>query len=288
LSLANALKKAGRFLLAGLPTTAKKTYLALILIFMYAPIIILIVFSFNASKSRANWGGFTLSWYVELAKDPTILKALYNTLTIAALSSAIAVVIGTTAAVGIDAMRGFMKKAALAITNIPVINPDIVTGVSLMVLFIYVLKFIPGLKLGYFTLLLSHVAFNTSYVILSVMPRLRRMDPNLYEAALDLGASPAQGFLKVILPEIAPGVFTGAMLAFTMSLDDFVVSFFTTGSGVSNLSILIYSMARRGVNPKINALSAIMFMAVLILLYLVNLSDSSKAKKAREMGIRNS
>ncbi|MDR2749585.1 MAG: ABC transporter permease [Clostridiales bacterium] len=255
---------------------------------MYAPIIILIVFSFNASKSRANWGGFTLSWYVELAKDPTILKALYNTLTIAALSSAIAVVIGTTAAVGIDAMRGFMKKAALAVTNIPVINPDIVTGVSLMVLFIYVLKFIPGLKLGYFTLLLSHVAFNTSYVILSVMPRLRRMDPNLYEAALDLGASPAQGFLKVILPEIAPGVFTGAMLAFTMSLDDFVVSFFTTGSGVSNLSILIYSMARRGVNPKINALSAIMFMAVLILLYLVNLSDSSKAKKAREMGIRNS
>jgi spermidine/putrescine transport system permease protein len=288
LSLANALKKAGRFLLAGLPTTAKKAYLALILIFMYAPIIILIVFSFNASKSRANWGGFTLSWYVELAKDPTILKALYNTLTIAALSSAIAVVIGTTAAVGIDAMRGFMKKAALAVTNIPVINPDIVTGVSLMVLFIYVLKFIPGLKLGYFTLLLSHVAFNTSYVILSVMPRLRRMDPNLYEAALDLGASPAQGFLKVILPEIAPGVFTGAMLAFTMSLDDFVVSFFTTGSGVSNLSILIYSMARRGVNPKINALSAIMFMAVLILLYLVNLSDSSKAKKAREMGIRNS
>jgi spermidine/putrescine transport system permease protein len=266
-----------------LKNTLKKGYLSLVLAFMYAPIIILIIFSFNASKSRAVWGGFTLGWYVELIKDPTILKALYNTITIALLSSAIAVVIGTTAAVGIDAMGGFMKRFSMAVTNIPVINPDIVTGVSLMVLFIYFFKFFPGLKLGYMTLLLSHVAFNTSYIILSVLPRLRQMDPNLFEAALDLGASPVQGFMKVILPEIAPGVVTGAMLAFTMSLDDFVVSFFTTGSGVSNLSILIYSMARRGVNPKINALSTLMFIAVLALLYLVNLSDSSKARKEKQL-----
>ncbi|MDR1538782.1 MAG: ABC transporter permease [Clostridiales bacterium] len=246
---------------------------------MYAPILILIIFSFNASKSRANWSGFTLSWYAELINDPSIMKALYNTITIALLSSAIATVIGTTAAVGIEALGSLTKRIVLAITNIPVVNPDIVTGVSLMVLYIYIFKFFPSLKLGYATLLLSHTAFNTSYIILSVLPKLRQMDPNLYEAALDLGASPAQGFFKVILPEIMPGVVTGAMLAFTMSLDDFVVSFFTTGSGVNNLSILIYSMARRGVNPKINALSTLMFLVVLVLLYLVNRSDSSKAKK---------
>ncbi|MDR1533169.1 MAG: ABC transporter permease [Clostridiales bacterium] len=248
------------------------------LTFMYAPILILIIFSFNASKSRANWTGFTLNWYVELFRDPSILKALYNTITIALLSSFFATVLGTAAAVGIDALGGKAKRAVMAVTNIPVMNPDIVTGVSLMILFIFVFKFFPAMKLGYVTLLLSHIAFNTSYVILSVLPKLRHMDGNLYEAALDLGASPALGFFKVILPEIMPGVVTGAMLAFTMSIDDFVVSFFTTGSGVNNLSILIYSMARRGINPKINALSALMFIVVLTLLYLVNASDNSKVK----------
>jgi len=254
----------------------KRFYLGLMLLFMYAPIAILIIYSFNASKSRAVWAGFTLDWYVALFKDPDIARALYNTLTIAFFSSVIATVIGTTAAVGIDAMRGFRKTAIMGITNIPVVNPDIVTGVSLMILYIAIFRFIPGLKLGYGTMLLSHVAFNTSYIILSVLPKLRQMDKNLYEAALDLGATPAAGFFKVILPEILPGIITGALLAFTMSLDDFVVSFFTTGSGVSNLSILIYSMARRGINPKINALSTLMFIAVLLLLYLVNLTDSTK------------
>jgi spermidine/putrescine transport system permease protein len=258
----------------------KKIYLALMLVFMYAPIVILIVFSFNGSKSRAHWSGFTLSWYVELFRDPSILKALYNTLTIALLSSAAATVLGTAAAIGMDALGGKAKKILLAVTNIPVMSPDIVTGVSLMILYIFAFKFFPALKLGYGTLLLSHVAFNTSYVILSVLPRLRNMDENLYEAALDLGASPLLGFFKVILPEIMPGVVTGAMLAFTMSLDDFVVSFFTTGSGVNNLSILIYSMARRGVNPKINALSALMFVVVLVLLYLVNRSDRGAEEAA--------
>ncbi|MDR3240330.1 MAG: ABC transporter permease [Clostridiales bacterium] len=248
------------------------------LLFMYAPILILIAFSFNASKSRANWTGFTLRWYWEMFLDPSILKALYNTLTIAILSSCAATLLGTAAALGIDAMRGAGKKVVMIVTNIPVVNPDIVTGVSLMILYIFIFKFFPSMKLGYATLLLSHIAFNTSYVILSVLPRLRRMDPNLYEAALDLGASPMRGFFKVILPEIMPGVITGAMLAFTMSLDDFVVSFFTTGSGVNNLSILVYSMARRGVNPKINALSTLMFIVVMVLLYLINRSDSGKKK----------
>ncbi|MDR2649204.1 MAG: ABC transporter permease [Clostridiales bacterium] len=248
------------------------------LAFMYAPIALLIVYSFNASKSRANWTGFTFDWYIALINDPEISKALYNTLTIAVLSSAISAVIGTAAAVGADAMRGIKKSLIMAVTNIPVVNPDIVTGVSLMILYIAVFRFFPGLKLGYGTLLLSHVAFNTSYIILSVLPKLRQMDDNLYEAALDLGATPAAGFFKVILPEILPGIVTGALLAFTMSLDDFVVSFFTTGSGVSNLSILIYSMARRGVNPKINALSTIMFVVVLLLLYIINRTDTTKKK----------
>ena len=246
------------------------------LLFMYAPIAILIIYSFNASKSRAVWAGFTLDWYVALFKDPDIARALYNTLTIAFFSSVIATVIGTTAAVGIDAMRGFRKTAIMGITNIPVVNPDIVTGVSLMILYIAIFRFIPGLKLGYGTMLLSHVAFNTSYIILSVLPKLRQMDKNLYEAALDLGATPAAGFFKVILPEILPGIITGALLAFTMSLDDFVVSFFTTGSGVNNLSILIFSMARRGINPKINALSTLMFVSVLVLLYVINKTDTTK------------
>jgi spermidine/putrescine transport system permease protein len=249
---------------------------------MYAPIVILIVFSFNASKSRARWDGFTFAWYVELFKDPNIIKALYNTLSIALLSSLLATVIGASAAIGIHGLRGPVKKIVMGVTNIPVVNPDIVTGVSLMILYIYIFKFFPALKLGYLTLLLSHTAFNTSYVILSVLPKLRQLDANRYEAALDLGASPIYGFYKVILPEIWPGVITGAMLAFTMSLDDFVVSFFTTGSGVNNLSILIYSMARRGVNPKINALSTIMFVVVLALLYLVNRSDTAKQKNIEE------
>lgn len=256
----------------------KQFYLGFMLAFMYAPIALLIVYSFNASKSRANWTGFTFDWYIALINDPEISKALYNTLTIAVLSSAISAVIGTAAAVGADAMRGIKKSLIMAVTNIPVVNPDIVTGVSLMILYIAVFRFFPGLKLGYGTLLLSHVAFNTSYIILSVLPKLRQMDDNLYEAALDLGATPAAGFFKVILPEILPGIVTGALLAFTMSLDDFVVSFFTTGSGVSNLSILIYSMARRGVNPKINALSTIMFVVVLLLLYIINRTDTTKKK----------
>ena len=259
----------------------KRVYLSLMLLFMYAPIAILIIYSFNASKSRANWTGFTLNWYIALFQDPEISKALYNTLTIALFSSGIAAVIGTAAAVGIDAMKGFQKSLVMGITNIPVVNPDIVTGVSLMILYIAVFRFFPGLKLGYGTLLLSHVAFNTSYIILSVLPKLRQMDKNLYEAALDLGATPMAGFFKVIMPEIMPGIITGILLAFTMSLDDFVVSFFTTGSGVNNLSILIYSMARRGVNPKINALSTIMFVVVLLLLYIINRTDTTKKNNER-------
>lgn len=254
----------------------KRAYLFLILVFLYAPIIVLIIFSFNESKSRVKWTGFSLKWYVELFKDPNIMKALYYTILIAVLSSLIAVIIGTFAAFGINNMPKFQRKIILNITNIPVLNPDIVTGVSLMILFIFIFNTFNFGSLGFTTLLLAHITFNIPYVILSVLPKLRQLDKNLFEAGLDLGASPMQTFFKVILPEIMPGVITGAMLSFTMSLDDFVISFFTTGSGVSNLSIAIYSMTKQSINPKVNALSTLMFVVVLILLYLIKKRDNSK------------
>jgi spermidine/putrescine transport system permease protein len=243
----------------------KRFYVFLIFLFLYAPIVVLIIFSFNNSKSRGHWDGLTLKWYVELFKDPRIMKTLYYTMAIAVLSSLAATIFGTAAAIGIDSMTKIRKRLVMNITYLPVLNPDIVTGVALMLLFIFV-----NLKLGFLTLLLAHITFNIPYVILSVLPKLKQLNKHLYEAALDLGAPPFYAFRKVILPEIMPGVITGALLAFTLSIDDFVISFFTTGSGVSNLSILIYSMAKRGINPKLNALSTIMFVTVLILLIIVD------------------
>ncbi len=251
-------------------------YSVLIFLFLYAPIVVLIIFSFNSEKSRAKWGGFSLRWYQELFRDTEIMQALTTTLTVALLSSLIAVLIGTAAAVGIMAMRKRMKKLYMNVTYLPMLNADIVTGVSLLLIFTAL-----GMRLGYMTLLLAHVTFNIPYVILSVMPKLKQLDPNLNEAAQDLGASPLTAFFKVVLPEISPGIITGALLAFTMSIDDFVISFFTTGSGVSTLSIYIYSMARRGIKPEINALSALMFIVVLALLLVINLR-SSKEKSASD------
>lgn len=256
----------------------KRLYLGFILLFLYAPIVVLMVYSFNSSKSRGRWGGFTLKWYVELFRDRQIMQALWNTLLIAVLSALIATVIGTASAIGINAMKKLPKKIVLGINNLPVLNPDIVTGVSLMILFIFAFNVIKAGSLGFVTLLLAHIAFNIPYVILSVLPKLRQLDKNMYEAALDLGAPPVTAFFKVILPEITPAIVSGMILAFTLSLDDFIISFFTTGAGVSNLSIIIYSMARRGVNPKINALSTIIFFVVMALLYLINRMDSEKLK----------
>lgn len=257
----------------------KRFYSFIIFFFLYAPIIVLIIFSFNNSKSRANWDGFTLKWYAQLFRDDDIMKSLYYTVVIAVVSSLFATIIGTAAAIGIHNMKKLKKAIVMNLTYLPVVNPDIVTGISLMILFIFV-----KLQLGFVTLLLAHITFNIPYVILSVMPKLKQLNKHLYEAALDLGATPLHAFWKVILPEIMPGVVTGALLAFTLSLDDFVISFFTTGSGVSNLSIMIYSMARRGINPKINALSTIMFVTVLLLLIIVN-KRMSKDNKTLRKGI---
>lgn len=254
----------------------RKFYISLVFLFLYAPILVLIVFSFNESKSRGNWSGFTFKWYASLFKNDSIMNALYNTLTIALFSAVIATVIGTAAAIGIHNMGGFRKTLVMNATYLPVINADIVTGISLMLLFRLI-----NIPFGYFSLLLAHITFNIPYVILSVMPKLRQLNKHLFEAAQDLGATPLYAFRKVILPEIMPGVVTGMLLSFTLSIDDFVISFFTKGEGVSNLSITIYSMARRGIKPEINALSTIMFVTVLALLLIVNMRMTKENKNQK-------
>lgn len=246
-------------------TFLKRGYTFLIFFFLYAPILVLIIFSFNESKSRANWTGFTFKWYQQLFEDQYILNALYNTISIALLSALIATVLGTAAAIGIHAMKKYPKLFVMNVTYLPILNPDIVTGISMMLLFIFI-----KLPLGYLSLLLAHITFNIPYVILSVLPKLKQLNKHTLEAALDLGATPVYAYRKVVLPQINSGIITGFLLAFTLSVDDFVISFFTTGSGVSNVAIYIYSMARRGINPEINALLTIMFIGVLILLLVVN------------------
>ncbi|KXG78638.1 ABC transporter permease [Thermotalea metallivorans] len=239
----------------------KGFYIGTIYLFLYLPIFLLIIYSFNDSKYRGNWNGFTFRWYRELLRDHTIVSALYNTFAIAVLSALIATIIGTAAAIGIYHMSPKAKTVWMNITYLPVLNPDIVIGISLLALFVWM-----KMKLGFLTLLLAHVTFNIPYVVLAVLPKMYQLNPYLEEAALDLGATPLQAFFKVILPEILPGVITGGLLAFTLSLDDFMVSFFTTGSGVNTLSIKVYSMTKLGVSPKINALSTILFVGVLGLL----------------------
>ena len=250
--------------------TLKKLYTFLIFLFLYAPIIVLIIFSFNSSKSRGVWSGFTFKWYVELFKDQEILKALYYTLLIAVLSSVISTIIGTFAAIGIYGMPGISKKIVLNLNYLPVLNPDIVTAVSLMTLFRFI-----RIEFGFITMLLSHITFSIPYVILSILPKLKQMNKHRAEAAMDLGATPFYALRRVIIPEIMPGIITGGLIAFTLSVDDFVISFFNKGAGVTNLSITIFSMARRGINPVINALSTLMFLGLLILLLTIN-SRSSK------------
>ena len=243
----------------------KRFYIGIILLFLYLPIITLIVFSFNGSKTMAHWSGFSLKWYGELFTDPIILDAIFVTLSVALLASLISTVIGTLAAFGINGMKKHAKSLTLSGTYIPMINADIVTGVSMLLLFI-LLK-IPR---GYVTMLIAHVTFCLPYVVLSVLPRLKSMDTALYEAALDMGATPRQAMFKVVLPDIMPGVVTGFILSFTLSFDDFVISFFSTQGTLSNLSVYIYSMAKLGINPKINALSAIMFVVVIVMLIIIN------------------
>lgn len=249
----------------------QKIYLALIFILLYAPIVTLIVLSFNQSKTRAKWGGFTLKWYKELLKNEQIMSAFYTTLIIAFVSAAIATVIGTAAAIAIQGMKQKWKTIYMGLTNIPMMNAEIVMGVSLMLLFIAF-----HMTLGFGTILIAHITFNIPYVILSVLPKLKQTNRYTYEAALDLGASPVKAFFKVVFPDIVPGVLSGFMLAFTMSLDDFVITHFTKGPGIDTLSTKIYTEVRKGIKPEIYALSTIMFVTVLVLLLLINYSPKEE------------
>ncbi len=255
-----------------------KVYLGLIYLFLYAPIFVLIVFSFNNSKSRTVWQGFTLDWYGKLFQDSTIMNSLYTTLWVALISSVVATAIGTAAAVGIYAMKRWQRNALMSFNNIPVLSPEIITGISLMLLFILL-----GMKLGFMSLLIAHISFNIPYVLLSVMPKLRQMDAHVYEAAMDLGAPPAKAFFFAVLPQIMPGVINGFIMALTLSIDDFVISYFTCGSTAQTLPITIFSMTRKRVSPEINALSTILFLVVLTLLLIVNIrqnrAEKGKAKK---------
>ena len=263
-------------------STLQKIYLGFILLLLYAPILTLIVLSFNSSKTRSKWGGFSGKWYVALFQNEDIMNALYTTLIIALLSALVATLIGTAAAIGIHALKSRSRTVIMAVTNIPMLNADIVTGISLMLLFIACRMFFPTFSLGFTTVLLAHITFNIPYVILSVTPKLKQTNKNTYEAALDLGASPIYAFFKVVFPDIFPGVCSGFLLAFTMSLDDFVITHFTTGAGVHTLSTKIYSEVRKGIKPEMYALSTLLFVSVLFLLIMVNTAPQENTKKIQK------
>ena len=272
--------------------TLQNIYLSLIIFLLYAPIVTLVVLSFNNSKTRAKWGGFTGKWYISLFQNEQIMSALYTTLVIALLSALIATLIGTAAAIGIQGMKRKSRTIVMGITNIPMLNADIVTGISLMLLFIAVgsgLKYLGiNFSLGFATVLIAHITFNIPYVILSVMPKLKQTKRSTYEAALDLGASPIYAFFKVVFPDILPGVFSGFLLAFTMSLDDFVITHFTKGPGVDTLSTKIYSEVRKGIKPEMYALSTLLFVSVLILLILINVSPNKKGSADKRLSVKKS
>lgn len=254
-----------------------RCYLGLIILFLYAPIMVLVVLSFNRSRSRVKWGGFTLDWYVRLFSNRQISDALTTTLVLAFVSALAATVIGVLGALGIHAMRRRNYQLTMAFTNIPMVNADIVTGIALMLWFVH---FIP---LGFGSVLLAHITFNIPYVILSVMPKIRQMNLSLYEAARDLGANAVYGFFKVILPQLTGGIISGFFMAFTMSMDDFVITYFTKGPGVNTLSTMIYGEIRKGIKPEMYALSTIIFAFVFIVLLLVNYLPQRKGKMERAL-----
>lgn len=263
-----------------------RLFTVLVYVFLYLPIVVLIIFSFNDSKSRTVWSGFSLHWYQELLQDEEILSAFSTTITVSVLAAVIATVLGTAAAIGFHNMKRRPRNLFLTINNIPMTNADIITGVSLMLLFVAAGNLL-GFSLGFGTLLLAHITFNVPYVVLAVMPKLRQLNPNLGEAAQDLGATPWQAFWKVLMPELRPGILNGMLIAFTMSIDDFVISYFTAGSEVSTLAMQIYAMTRKRISPEVNALSTILFVVVLTLLVIVNVrqvrQEQLNEKRARAL-----
>lgn len=247
-------------------------YFVLVMIFMYAPIAVLIVLSFNSSRSRVVWGGFTLDWYVRLFSNRQIMESLKTTIILALLSSVIATLIGVTAAIGISAMRQRNFRVTMAFTNIPMLNADIVTGIALMLWFV---RFMP---LGFSSVLIAHITFNIPYVILTVMPKIRQMNVSVYEASRDLGAGAVYGFVHVVLPQLMGGIVSGFFMAFTMSMDDFVITYFTKGAGINTLSTMIYGEIRKGIKPEMYALSTLIFVVVLVVLLLINFIPERREK----------
>ncbi len=265
-----------------------KIYTCLLYFFLYAPILVMIFLSFNKSKTATVFKGFSLKWYKELFRDQVTIEALKNTLLLAILSAMVATLLGTVTAIGISFYRKkWFQNSVMFVTNIPMLNPDIVTGISLMLLFVFAGS-VMGLKtpLGFGTLLIAHITFNLPYVILSVLPKLRQVDPHLQEAAEDLGCTPFKAFIKVVLPSVYSGIVTGFMMSFTLSLDDFVISYFTNGT-FNTLPIRIYSMTKQRVTPDMYALSTLIFLTVLILLILINVSQAKGEKKKKETEIIN-
>ena len=255
-----------------------KIYQFVFFLFLYSPIAILIIYSFNNSKSRIVWGGFTFKWYIKLINNSEILSAFSNTMVIAVAASIIATALGTFAAVGIVNTKSIFKKLLINVTNLPMLNPEIVTGISMMLLFVFIYSKTGFLKPGFLTLILSHVTFCLPYVVLSVLPKLRQMDSSIYEAAQDLGCNSFRAFFKVVMPQITSGVVTGFIMSFTMSIDDFLISYFTSGT-VQTLPLTIYSMTRRMVSPEINALSTVLFMIMFTLVVIINVRRRTEKTK---------
>ena len=263
--------------------TSSKIYTALIMLFLFAPIAILLVFSFNESKSLSVFSNFSLYWYKELLRDSETLNAVKNTLLLAFCAAAISTVMGTAAAVGMNKLRNRYVRAVMdTATNIPMINPEIITGISLMLMFVFVGRlFGAATSLSFWTMLIAHVTFCLPYVILQVLPKLQQMDKSLPEAAMDLGCTPVRAFFKVEIPEIMPGIVTGLIMAFTLSLDDFVISYFTAGNGFQTLPIRIFNMTKKTVTPKMYALATITFFVILALLLISNLSDGETYRQMK-------
>ncbi len=263
--------------------TLSRTYMILIFIFMYAPIVLLMIFSFNSTKSRSVWTGFSLKWYAKLFQDSEIINALQVTLEVAVSAAVISMILGTAAALGVFAMKPRGRKGMMWLNNIPMMNPDIIMGVTLMLMFIFLYRIchLPFFALGFQTLVIAHVTFDTPYVLLSVLPKLRQMDIRQYEAARDLGATNLQALRKVVMPQIKSGIVTGGILAFTMSIDDVVVSYFTSGPFSETLGVLIFGMTKKRISPEINALCTLMFIVVLVLLLIINFREF-RASKERE------
>lgn len=252
--------------------TLSKIYMGIIFLFLYMPILVLIVLSFNNSKSRVVWGGFTFKWYRECFLDETIMSAFATTLQITLSAAIISTIIGTLAAIGISAMKKRNKSIMLGATNIPLLNADIVTGIAMMLLFV---KFT---NLGFMTVLIAHITFDIPYVILNVLPKINQANQSTYEAALDLGATPLYAFFKITWPEIKSGVFSGFLMAVTMSLDDFSITFFTKGAGVNTLSTMLYTELRKGIRPELYALSTILFLIAFLLLIVMNFRSNKETK----------